>query len=181
MISRLINILERNTVVNEDEKEICYYALFVILFNLFLISSIFVVGIIINKFVFSVYFLLFFIPIRILLGGFHCKTVKKCYFSFMSIVIITFLFDEMINLKYYEYLNILSLLLIIYSYLNLVFAEGKIRKCCIILFFILIIYAIIFIYYPFLQKYIMYSFLLNSLFYISNNILNILNSFKEKI
>lgn len=66
----MTNYLIKNNIITKDNQEIYDYGIFVLL-------SIILQGILLNNVIYSMYFLLFFVPIRVLLGGYHCKVSVK--------------------------------------------------------------------------------------------------------
>ena len=94
MISYLIDYLIKFSYISNDERELYEYGLFVLLFNGFIVISIYIMGIVLNKYQLTLTFLLSFIPLRIQLGGYHCKTPLLCYISFFSIFLLIIGIDD---------------------------------------------------------------------------------------
>lgn len=84
MIHRLANVFLKNHIIDKDDLEIYEYGIFVVLFNLLSIGAIIVLGILFNRLSFTLEFLLFYIPNRIIIGGYHCKTPQRCFITFIS-------------------------------------------------------------------------------------------------
>jgi accessory gene regulator B len=74
-----------NNIIEENEKEIISYGLQLIISSIIGISLIFSFGIILNKVVETMIFIVTFIAIRMYSGGYHAKSYFKCN---MTLVII---------------------------------------------------------------------------------------------
>lgn len=78
--------------IDEDDKEIYLFGFYQGLILLLNIVTTLVIGIILNMFVESILFLIFFIPLRIFAGGYHAKTQLRCYvMSTITTVLILYL------------------------------------------------------------------------------------------
>lgn len=99
MNNKLIHYLTNQQIIDCKEIDIYEYALFVIGFNLICLSSFLVIGKLFDELLNSIIILLFFIPLRMLIGGYHCKTPKMCFFC--SCLMFTLI---MIVYKYYNVL-----------------------------------------------------------------------------
>ena len=68
----ITEILEKNELILEEEKEIYKYGESVLIFNglLLLIGILF--SVFMGEFKFMFLFFLYFIPLRIFIGGYHC-------------------------------------------------------------------------------------------------------------
>lgn len=91
---KVVKYLIRKDIIKNDDFKIYEYGTFVLLYNLFLIVNIIFIGIIIDKFEYSIIFLLAWTPYRIFMGGSHCSTVYRCWIFF----ILYFLFGIFIYL-----------------------------------------------------------------------------------
>lgn len=110
MINKFVNILVDNSIVDSSDKDIYYYGVFVILFNFICIVTMILLGILFNKLDFTLAFLLFYIPYRIIIGGFHCSSSNRCYFVFNFIFSLILLLNILINITSF-YLYTISILL----------------------------------------------------------------------
>ncbi|WP_367236731.1 accessory gene regulator B family protein [Thomasclavelia sp.] len=86
-----------------DKKDFKYMDMYVygceiLIFNIMSILVLIIIGIYFNSLLFSIIFLLYFCPLRVFLGGYHCKNKFLCMFMFFLISIV------IINL--YNYLNL---------------------------------------------------------------------------
>lgn len=81
-------------ILCEDEKhtdnyELYEYAIYILLSSAFHIATVIVLGLVFNLLTESLVFYLSFIAIRKFAGGYHAKTLVRCYlFSFVSNIII---------------------------------------------------------------------------------------------
>ena len=118
MINNLSSIFIKHGIIEEDDKEIYDYGLFVVVFNLLSITSIVLLGMIFKRTLFTFYFLLFYLPNRMIIGGYHCKTPLSCFLTFTL-----------------SYSIILILSYIVVSYENLYIASVIIYLLLLLLFF----------------------------------------------
>lgn len=137
----IIQSLIKNNVINEEEKTIYEYGLFVILFNTLCMIAVLVIGAICHELITSCFFLLSFIPIRILSGGFHLKSPSKCLIFFSSCYFI--LITIYINLGAINY--ILTLLIVIIYSISLFIEYKNKLKILIPLYLIVFIECTIFL------------------------------------
>ena len=84
MISNLSSIFVKHDIIEEDDTEIYDYGVFVIVFNLLSISAIILLGVLFKRTVFTLLFLLFYLPNRMIIGGYHCKKPTSCFLTFTS-------------------------------------------------------------------------------------------------
>lgn len=85
----ICNFLYNRKLINEQEIRIIDYGLKVIFFNLISIFSIILISLLLfRNILYGIIFLSVFIPIRIISGGYHCKTALRCAISFNSIYIV---------------------------------------------------------------------------------------------
>ena len=78
----IINRLVRNGYIKEKERASYQYGMDVLILNLIPIFIILVISVVTRNIKFGVIFLLFFIPVRINIGGYHCKKISNCTFLF---------------------------------------------------------------------------------------------------
>ncbi|VFC53488.1 accessory gene regulator protein B [Clostridioides difficile] len=72
-------------IINENDLEICSYGL-QILFSLCINTTIsLLIGLLLNKIIYTIIFLVSFCSIRQFSGGFHAKSNKVCIITFISI------------------------------------------------------------------------------------------------
>lgn len=85
-------ILVRNRIISEDDREVYIYGLELILNSLLVVGTIVTLGVLLNKVLITVVFLVVFCSIRSYAGGYHANQYWKCYcvgcFAYLSVVII---------------------------------------------------------------------------------------------
>ena len=155
MNKKIIDILIKHNTISSKDIDIYEYGLFVLWFNFIIIFSFLLQGIITSHFVFTILFLIFYLPLRIYLGGYHCKTPKRCF-----ILSNIFYFTILILYKYFSKLYIFALFTIIIVY----FIHHKYNNHNYILLIIIII-EIMLSTISTLRIYIITSFLSNILLY----------------
>lgn len=165
----ITNLLIKEHIISAEDSNIYNYGIFVLLFNLSSILSIILISVILNSISFSLRFLSFFMPIRIIAGGFHCKNEKNCFISFFISYLVILLVSKIFNnTQLCLYLALIILLII-----NLLYIKSKnhsIFKICILI--ISISYCIILLNNCYLTTPIMYANLLNLILYTIPLIIN---------
>lgn len=166
----LISLLFQNQLISDEDREIYSYAIFVSLFNSLCILTIFIIGAFFNQFNFTVIFTLFYIPNRILSGGYHCKTPQYCYFTFSSIyIIIMFLYSNDFVIG-----NMFLMTLVIYSiYLKNVLNKNNLTKYNVILVMLFVFYVLLAMQFSNFRAPLAYSILLNYILFILGEKFNI--------
>lgn len=102
-----------NKVIEEEEKVIYVYGLQLIMSTVVGITLIIIIGLILNKFLLSLIFLMTFISIRMYSGGYHANSYVKCNLTLISIfltVLMAIKFTPM------NYIIIISVIMIISTY-----------------------------------------------------------------
>lgn len=112
MIKKIIDYLIAAEIVESDDYEIYSYGIFVVLFNVICVLNIIIIGFLLNNIKYSLLFLFLFIPLRILLGGFHCKTPIRCVLFFDTLFIITYFISY-----YFDILLVEIILVIIMTFI----------------------------------------------------------------
>lgn len=136
MITKIIK--ENNNTRYTDE--VIEYGLKAIALNCLNIITILIVGIISDNCFFSFVFLVSFIPMRLVMGGYHCNSVLKCEISFTII----YFFIQIINSTPLKKIMIL-LFFFVFSFLlktvfdNKLYLSSKSILTLIVYGFILII------------------------------------------
>ena len=82
MVNSFIELLIKDKIIPDESKEIYLYGIYVIVFNLIVVVDILLIGFILNQLKYSIYFLIFWIPYRIFVGGSHCSTPSRCIIVF---------------------------------------------------------------------------------------------------
>lgn len=96
-MNQFLNHLVIYKIISEDKKEVIKYGLLVIALNLSSIFSIIFVSILLNQLNVGIAFLLFFIPARLLYGGYHCSTIVRCLLLFNILFLIIYFIVVNIN------------------------------------------------------------------------------------
>lgn len=92
-----------NDIINDSEytKEAYIYGFKVILLNFItILSALLISQVYLNHIWTGLFFLVFFIPLRTLIGGYHCKNAYTCIISFSIIFFITILLIHKINIYF---------------------------------------------------------------------------------
>lgn len=106
----IIQMLVENKILNECDEDIVIYGIKSIIFNLTSVISILVLSILLNDLYVGLFFLMFFIPLRMILGGYHCKNAISCFVCFNLLYIFTYFLSITLNRN-------LSYCLLIYLFL----------------------------------------------------------------
>lgn len=109
--NQLVDVLLNNKIIEEKEKDIYAYGFQIIISSMIGILMVGAIGIIFNRFIESVLFLVVFISIREYTGGYHANTFLFCSVLFISLYFILLVFTEMIY-KNFELYHIIFILLI---------------------------------------------------------------------
>lgn len=136
MIKDKIN--NKNQSIYTDEA--IFYGLEVVGFNLLSILTILCIGVLSKQIMFSILFLISFIPMRLVIGGYHCKSIINCEISFS----ILYYFFQTIN-QYSFCKNFLIILFIIFLIVLLKNLGTEIYKLSIIRIILIGIYSLILI------------------------------------
>lgn len=150
-------ILSKYTYIEHEQRDIYIYGFELFYSTLFTLLSIFFLSsICLNNILFAVIFILFFYPIRLFCGGYHCKTYRNCFFLTNIIFILSYFFAKLILsyriqfiLKYNFFLWITMYIIIIYrgfnTGLNLTLSQKRINKKRIIVTLLLEIVFLVFL------------------------------------
>lgn len=161
MIFKLSRILIDYNLILEEDKEIYDYGIFVLFFNLLCLVSMFFLGYLCKQMIFTIIFLLFYLPNRIIIGGYHCKTPKTCYLVFNLIFMLILVCNK---LSLFNCFTIYSITLLIYIiYLVSVLTHNNKYKKIVFIIFITFIVATGLVYN--LRSAFVSSVLLNSFLY----------------
>lgn len=147
----------------EERKLLFNYGLFILFYNLFTFIIILLIGKLLNAEQFIILLMTLYIPVRIIIGGYHCKKVSTCLLLFSLIITITIIFYKLNFKNILFYWNIPIFILTLYSILNN--KRNKIKNIALMIFVAEIILS-------FLNNIIgaasFYSVMLISIFYIAN-------------
>jgi len=92
-------LIDNEKIENED-YHLYLYAFEVLISSISNIVIILLIGVLLNRFIETLLFLIFYCPIRQFAGGFHTENYRRCLLFFMTIYISNiFLIDKLISLK----------------------------------------------------------------------------------
>lgn len=101
------NILLKNGIITEDDKDVYDYGSFVFIFNLLIILTALAIAFLLKEMKFMIFFLLFFIPLRMFVAGYHRKTPQSCFVVselFILTIILMFKYLDADSLIFYVFL-----------------------------------------------------------------------------
>jgi Membrane protein putatively involved in post-translational modification of the autoinducing quorum-sensing peptide len=144
IIEKLVN----KNYIKKDSLESYQYGLEVLIMNLIPIFLIIGISLMIKKLDFGILFLVSFVPIRINIGGYHCKKVQNCIITFIFLYI---LIVYLANSVLYRTLRIIGFICISFLYcfkpitydvienieINYVKAKSKIKNYCFIILLVI--------------------------------------------
>lgn len=82
-------LLIKNKILDIENRDIYIYSLEVILLNLSIVMICFLMSIFTNSLIHFAAYVLFFIPLRILVGGYHCNHSETCLMLSVSVYVAT--------------------------------------------------------------------------------------------
>jgi len=85
--------LVANRVISIEKRKYYTYGIELVLNNLLIFLSITLIGVLTRKILISLIYALTYCPIRNYVGGYHCKTYMRCYFTTLLLYISMLLFD----------------------------------------------------------------------------------------
>lgn len=138
-----INYLLSNDIIKDIDIGVVKYGVKSFVLNLSNIIGILFISLIFDDLKIGFLFLSFFIPIRVLLGGYHCSTPIKCFISFNFLFIGIYICSEYIK-HIYEFSIVLIIVLLICR--NYILPKKKYLNCnkyFLLKNFILFIYLIV--------------------------------------
>lgn len=119
MAIKITDQLIDNGIVKEKEKDIYIYGLQLLFFNVIELITVMILALLLDIFMESLIFLIFFAVLRTFAGGYHADTYLKCFCMTTSIVFIPIFILKNIVLHDYIYYATLfcitTILLILYS------------------------------------------------------------------
>ena len=95
-------------VISGELFDIYVYGFELVLSFLFSVAVMLFVGIVTNRILHTILFLLVFITLRSFTGGYHANTYGVCFMVTISVFIVTILLAEYINICWWYYLLLLS-------------------------------------------------------------------------
>lgn len=129
MLIKLANFLARKLVdqENETQKNIVSYAILVLMLNLITLLMLLVVSICGHNVRLFVTYVIFFIPLRIFVGGYHASSTGKCLF-------LTILFFKVIMIlqDFVRFNKVMLFMIILMNFLLIIkYAPGEAGDYCL--------------------------------------------------
>ena len=84
-------LLIKNKILDIENRDIYIYSIEVILLNVSILITNIVLSILTNGLIHFIGFVLFFVPLRILVGGYHCDHSESCFVLSVSVYALTLL------------------------------------------------------------------------------------------
>ncbi len=119
----LRNLAEKSTlmllksgVIQTNKQKIYIYGFELFLSTLFCILSILTFGLVFRVFQLTVIFLLFFIPIRIVAGGYHAKSYESCFILTNLIAMFAVILSELLSQIPLEWIKYILYALVFISF-----------------------------------------------------------------
>lgn len=114
MVNRIMNFLRTQHIVKEEDVELVEFGLRQGIYYIINIAVTLALGVLFREPLAAVFFLLCYIPIRSYAGGYHAKTVLRCFV--MSVFIVAAVLG---SIHFYAYPLLLGILLLGISVLGL--------------------------------------------------------------
>lgn len=96
----IVNYLYENTDSTTYDKEILKYGLEVLIYNIFTIFNMIFISVLFNKVDFGLVFIPIFTVLRLMIGGFHCKTVIGCTILMITIYVNIIMLNNFANFQH---------------------------------------------------------------------------------
>jgi len=80
LASKLVNLAIGYGVVKEDDEELYLYSYQITIEFVFSWASILILSVFLHTFLGTLFFMAFYIPLRLYAGGYHAKSFSGCYF-----------------------------------------------------------------------------------------------------
>lgn len=136
--------LAKKGFILEEQIESYEYGLDVLILNIIPIIIIVFISGLVDQLEYGLLFLILFIPIRVNIGGYHCKKIQNCIAVF-SILFSVFL--ALANISLQSTFEVLGIICIFILYIlepitydtienekiNFIKAKKRIKKCCILI------------------------------------------------
>lgn len=105
----IVRIFYNELLIEKDEINVCCYGLEMIISTFIGLSIVLIIGYIFDYIIFSLFYLIFIVPIRMCTGGYHAKSYFTCNIVFSLFYV----------LAIFLYINIKDEQSIIFAYINL--------------------------------------------------------------
>lgn len=110
---RITNFLIRNNSVDSEDQDVCSYGMEILICSIINSIIILTLGIVLNKFLQTLVFIVCYCMIRQFAGGYHAKSHIKCIFTFILMYLSTVIMVENINSLYINSMIIIIIDIII--------------------------------------------------------------------
>lgn len=80
--------LAKSLNLSNEQEEVIYYGLFVVMTNLLSTLSVLLIGFCLNQLFYTFLLQLFYTPLRLYVGGYHSKTPLGCFITYNGIYLI---------------------------------------------------------------------------------------------
>ena len=111
----IMDLMVKKDILSAKDVPVFKYGVYVILYNAMILLIALLISIVCHQFYFSLMGLLFFGPVRVLLGGYHSSTKIGCVFSFQIVYIGTIYF----YISFYS-LNLLLVIWLIFGVISFI-------------------------------------------------------------
>lgn len=91
----IVFLLSRRKMLDTDNREVYIYAMEVLLLNASILIFAFIISLLYGQIGHFLCFVLFFIPLRVFLGGYHAKKSETCFLMSLTVYAVT-----MVVMKY---------------------------------------------------------------------------------
>lgn len=117
-INLLVKYLINNNVIEDADIDIVKYGVKSFGLNVSNIICLLLISLIFDDLIIGLLFLIFFIPIRVLIGGYHCSTAMKCFASFNLLFIGIYIVSNYIKYIHVYCYVLIAILLISRNYVS---------------------------------------------------------------
>lgn len=150
-MNTFVNYLLNEKIIDDREVRIVKYGIKSILLNASNIVSILLISFFNGNFIKGLLFLIFFIPIRVLIGGYHCKSAGSCFVCFNLFYLLVLNFSNHIDnkLQFIVCIFLIILLIMQNNYFSSKKQHLKSRKYFVLKNSVLVLYLIILLLFNF--------------------------------
>ena len=77
--------LARTLNLDQEQEDVIYYGLFVVVTNIFSSLTVLFIGFCLNQLFYTFLLQVFYTPLRLYVGGYHSKTPQSCFITYNAI------------------------------------------------------------------------------------------------
>lgn len=99
---KITSFLIVNKTIKDEEYEVYSYGFEILIAFLVNIVIVLGIGILFDKFIHTIIFLVCYCPIRQFAGGYHAENYTKCLLIFVAIFVLTIIFNNIIDLNLFK-------------------------------------------------------------------------------